>query len=74
MEDLTGRYLKYIGNNMNRLPKFGDYFLIQSMNGDGLLRLKDNEPHCHWVPDNYKQSFELMFDGFNPEIPIYEIY
>lgn len=74
MEDLTGRYLKYIGNNTIGLPKYGSYFLITNMGRSGLLRLEDNEPNCCWYPDNYKNSFELMFDGFDPESPAYEIY
>jgi hypothetical protein len=39
-EDLTGRYLKYIGSS-TKDPEYGDYFRIDSMEINGLFRLKD---------------------------------
>lgn len=72
--NLVGRYLKYIGSRTNGVPKFGDYFLVESMKDNGLLRLSDNQPNCCWQPDNYLPNFELMHEGFNPMENLYEIY
>ena len=74
MENLVGRYLKYTGSNKYGLPKFGDYFLVESMNDNGLLRLSDNQPNCCWQPNNYLTNFEIMPEGFNPNEILYEIY
>lgn len=70
-KSLVGRYLKYIGNNHIRLPQYGDYFRIDSMDNHGLFRLKDNTPRCSWVPEdvlnNTCKSFKLIPEGFHPD-------
>lgn len=70
-KSLVGRYLKYIGNNTIKLPKYGDYFQITvEKSGCNLLRLSDNAANCSWVYEDVKngtcKSFELMPEGFNP--------
>jgi len=72
--DLTGRYLKYTGINTSGWPGFGGYLKVITMEMNGLYRLEDNEPYCHWNPNDYKTHFELMPEGFNPNTPEYEIY
>ena len=68
-ENLVGRCLKYIGNSKND-PKYGDYFLIKSMDNKGLFRLRDKVEGCFWTPhavlSNTDKSFELMPIGFEP--------
>lgn len=68
--NLIGRYLKYIGNS-KKDPEYGDYFRIDSMEINGLFRLKDKASNCHWTPDevlnNTSTDFELMPEGFNPD-------
>jgi hypothetical protein len=69
-KDLIGRYLKYIGNS-KKDPEYGDYFRIDSMNNNGLFRLKDKTSGYLWHPQDVingtSEYFELMPKGFDPD-------
>jgi hypothetical protein len=68
---LVGRYLRYIGTSKG-IPMYGDFFRIDSMESEGLFRLRDNEPNCNWKPEEVIngtcKSFELMPEGFTPPL------
>ena len=68
---LVGRYLRYIGTS-KKSPMYGDFFRIDSMESEGLFRLRDNEPNCNWRPEKVingtSKSFELMPEGFTPPL------